>query len=118
MQQITAQMLGKDDCLRLLMYLPPASNASSNQTTTSPAMVWFHGGWSVSGDANGLFGEYHGSVLARLHNLTVLSVQYRLALFGFLMLEGPAADAEEASADALGFQDQALAMQWVQENAD
>jgi carboxylesterase type B len=81
-------------------------------------MIWFHGGWSVSGDANGLFGEYNGAVLARLHNLTVLSVQYRLALFGFLMLEGVTEDAGQAAPEALGFQDQALAMNWVQENSD
>merc|ERR1712110_14060 len=91
-QQITSIALGTEGCLRFMLYLPPATKASSNQTVKVPALVWFHGGWSVYGDANGLFGEYHGEVLARLHNLTVLSAQYRLALYGFLMLEGMAED--------------------------
>lgn len=117
-QQISAQVIGKEDCLRLIMSLPPISNLSLNWTGKTPPMFWFHGWLSVSGDAWGLLGEYHRAVLARIHNLTVLSVHYRLALFGFLMLKEIVVEEDNAQFDALGVQDQVLAMEWAQDNAD
>merc|ERR1712080_310643 len=77
-----------------------------------------HAGWSVSGDAWGLLGEYHGAVLARIKNVTVLSVQYRLGLFGFLVFEEAVDEDDRVQSDALGFEDQALAMQWFHDSAD
>jgi para-nitrobenzyl esterase len=104
-----------EDCLYLNVWTP--SPAPSN----APVMVWIHGGGNVNGSANepvpfsmgmGLF--YTGEFLAEQHGVIVVSLNYRLGLFGFFAhaeLIG-----EEDHAGNQGLQDQQMALQWVHDN--
>jgi len=87
-QQITSLVVGIEPCLQLLIYLPYSyKNQSSNEAASNPAMVWFHGGWSVAGEAWGLLGHTDGALFALIQNISVLAAQYRLALFGLIVLD-------------------------------
>lgn len=93
-----------EDCLFL--------NISAPQDTSSPkpVLVWIHGGAFISGSG----GEYDPTRLVQDNDVVVVTINYRLGIFGFLDLQklGPA---YEGSAN-LGIQDQVLALQWVQDN--
>jgi para-nitrobenzyl esterase len=73
-----------------------------------PVMVWFHGGAYVSG--GGESPKYDASRLAREGDVVVVTVTYRLGIFGYVT--PPGADAD----DNLGLRDQILALQWVRDN--
>jgi para-nitrobenzyl esterase len=108
------QASNDEDCLYLNVWTPsPAPKGA-------PVMVWIHGGGNVNGSANepvpflntGLF--YSGEFLAEGHGVVVVSLNYRLGLFGFFAhadLVG-----EEGHAGNQGLQDQQLALQWVHDN--
>ncbi|MFS8104909.1 carboxylesterase family protein [Lentzea alba] len=65
-----------------------------------PVMVWFHGGAYVTGSGEST--KYDASLLA-LEGVVVVSVSYRLGIFGYLR-------------DNLGLQDQLVALRWVRDN--
>ncbi|KAJ1024130.1 hypothetical protein NDA16_002969 [Ustilago loliicola] len=67
-----------EDCLYLNVYRPSPSSGSSSP---KPVLVWVHGGSLVSGSstAPGLDGSY----LATQNNILVVTIQYRLGMFGF-----------------------------------
>jgi para-nitrobenzyl esterase len=68
-------------------------------------MVWFHGGAYVSG--GGEAPQYDADELARRGRVVVVTVSYRLGIFGFLSPGG---------VDNLGLRDQILALRWVHDN--
>lgn len=90
-----------EDCLYLNIYAPQAQHRGSAR----PVMVFVHGGRYWTGRAS----ENHVEKLAREADAIVVTVAYRLNVFGFL------ADAERARrGDAnLGLQDQQLALRWL-----
>ncbi|XP_075137784.1 cholinesterase-like [Leptodactylus fuscus] len=92
-----------EDCLNLNVWVP--------QTISKPAhvMVFIHGGAFSFGTSSS--DMYDGSVLAASEKVIVVSMNYRLGVFGFLALPGNA----KAPGNA-GLFDQRLALQWVQEN--
>lgn len=65
------------------------------------------GGFLSGGIFNGL---YDGRYLAESGKVVVVSIAYRLGVFGFLYGNSPDAPGN------LGLRDQILALQWVQEN--
>ncbi|MDT7787997.1 MAG: para-nitrobenzyl esterase, partial [Pseudonocardiales bacterium] len=65
-----------------------------------PVMVWFHGGAYVTG--SGESAKYDATLLAA-EGVVVVSVSYRLGIFGYLR-------------DNLGLQDQVVALRWVRDN--
>ncbi len=65
-----------------------------------PVMVWFHGGAYVTG--SGESAKYDATLLAA-HGVVVVSVSYRLGVFGYLR-------------DNLGLLDQLVALRWVRDN--
>ena len=93
-----------EDCLFLNIYTPAAD------AKRRPVMFWIHGGAYIQGSAN----EYDGSVLARDNDVVVVSINYRLGIFGFLDLSR-FGDSYRGSA-ALGFQDQIAALGWARDN--
>ena len=103
-----------EDCLYLNVWTP--SPAPKN----AAVMVWVHGGGNVNGSANepvpflntGLF--YSGEFLAEGHGVIVVSLNYRLGVFGFFA--HPDLKGEEGHAGNQGLQDQQLALQWVHDN--
>ncbi|MFE3273117.1 carboxylesterase family protein [Nocardia sp. NPDC059239] len=96
-----AELPQGEDCLNLSITTPGCDDAAR------PVMVFFHGGAFSSGA--GLSDWYDGSVLSADADVVVVSVNYRLGVFGFLCLDG-VSDAN------LGLLDQVEALRWVQTN--
>ncbi len=101
------QPLGDEDCLYLNIWQP-----ASAMDSPRPVLVWVHGGSNVSGyTADPVF---DGGAMARTQGLVVVSVAYRLGVFGFLDL--PALKTGDPLDDSGNFAllDIALALQFVQ----
>ena len=94
-----------EDCLYLNVYRP---DNSAGQPL--PVMVWLHGGGYVLGAGS----HYDGAPLARQAKALVVTVNYRLGIFGFMSL--PGLQAENAAAN-YGIQDQQAALRWVKQHA-
>ncbi|XP_075137213.1 cholinesterase-like [Leptodactylus fuscus] len=92
-----------EDCLNLNVWVP--------QTMSKPAhvMVFIHGGAFIFGTSSS--DMYVGSVLAASEDVIIVSMNYRLGVFGFLGFPGNT----KAPGNA-GLFDQRLALQWVHEN--
>ena len=87
-----------EDCLHLTVWTPAADGKRR------PVVVWLHGGaWQSGG---GALDWYDGSRLARLGDVVVVAVNYRLAALGWLYVPGQTANA--------GLLDQEAAIDWVQ----
>ncbi|KAH9373640.1 hypothetical protein HPB48_011388 [Haemaphysalis longicornis] len=91
-----------EDCLFLNVWTPTRSKPLKT------VLVWIHGGGFTFGSAYQHW--YDGSVLAALHDVVVVTLNYRLNIFGFLNAAVP-----EATGN-MGLMDQNLALQWVREN--
>lgn len=95
-----------EDCLFLNVWTPDLNAAAK-----LPVMVWIHGGANVSGWS--FEPNYLGRNLALRGHVVLVSVGYRLGVFGFLshpQLRGAAAPAN------FGLLDQIAALRWVQDN--
>lgn len=88
-----------EDCLHLSITAPA-------QASDAPVMVFFHGGAYVSG--GGDLDVYSGHELTKF-GVVVVSVTYRLSVFGYLRIPG------YAPAN-LGLLDQIAALRWVKGN--
>jgi para-nitrobenzyl esterase len=93
---------GSEDCLYVNVFRPAGATASSNL----PVMVHIHGGGFRIGSGQG---DY--SLLASTGNEVIVSLQYRLGIFGFL-----ADSVLGAHSGDYGLQDQQAALRWVQHN--
>ncbi|RUS88709.1 hypothetical protein EGW08_003524, partial [Elysia chlorotica] len=69
-------------------------------------LVWIHGGGFVIGNAK----TYEATRLITDHDVIVVTIQYRLGMFGFASTE------DEAQPGNNGLRDQILALQWIQGN--
>ncbi len=87
-----------EDCLSLNVFAP-ATGANH------PVMVWIHGGAFIMG--SGSVPLYDGASFAARHDLVVVTINYRLGLFGFLYL------GDEGN---VGLLDQVAALRWVRDN--
>ena len=92
-----------EDCLYLNIYTPDTK-------TKLPVLLWVHGGGSVTGEGN----HYDGSKLAADGKLVVVTINYRLTLFGFLA--HPALDSEGHAFGNYGIMDIQAALRWVKRN--
>ncbi|MCX8554431.1 carboxylesterase family protein [Mycolicibacterium mucogenicum] len=72
-----------------------------------PVMVWFHGGAYVSG--SGESPKYDPLALVAEGQVVVVTVTYRLGIFGYLNIHDP-------ETQNLGLRDQICALQWVRDN--
>lgn len=103
-----------EDCLYLNVWAPAKAH------TKLPVMVWLHGGGNINGSTServpfvnrGYF--YTGELLAERHDVVVVSLNYRLGIFGFFA--HPELTAEGIAGNQ-GLLDQRLALQWVHDNA-
>jgi para-nitrobenzyl esterase len=104
-------VLGEEDCLRANVWAPLSPAAGG-----APVVVFLHGGDNISGsigDGLPLGLVYDGSAFAEL-GAVVVTLQYRLGVFGFL--------AHPALADAgapgnFALLDLIAGLQWVRQNA-
>lgn len=93
-----------EDCLYLNIYVP--GDVSRDRRLS--VMLFIHGGGFVIGSA----GEYNGQRLAAQGDVIVVTINYRLGLFGFLNLLDPIANGN------YGLWDQMAAIRWVHENIE
>ncbi|XP_001491878.1 liver carboxylesterase-like isoform X1 [Equus przewalskii] len=91
-----------EDCLYLNIYTP----ADLTKKSRLPVMVWIHGGGLVVGGAS----TYDGLPLSAYENVVVVTIQYRLGIWGFF------STGDEHSPGNWGHLDQVAALKWVQEN--
>ncbi|XP_070119050.1 liver carboxylesterase 1 [Equus caballus] len=91
-----------EDCLYLNIYTP----ADLTKKSRLPVMVWIHGGGLMVGGAS----TYDGLALSAHENVVVVTIQYRLGIWGFL------STGDEHSPGNWGHLDQVAALRWVQEN--
>jgi len=89
-----------EDCLYLNVYTPAADGRRR------PVMVWIHGGAFVFG--SGSQPMYDGRWLAARGRLAVVTLNYRLGVFGWLH------DPEIGASGNQGLLDQVAALRWVQ----
>ena len=104
---------GAEDCLYLNIWTPRMT-ADEAAHAKLPVMAWIHGG----GDTMGYAGATPGSHLAGAEHVVVVTLQYRLGVFGWMSL--PALrDAAATPADAssnFGLLDLIAALQWIRDN--
>lgn len=97
-----------EDCLVLNIWAPAEASR-----TKRPVMVWIHGGGFVNGA--GALSESDGARLAE-QGVIVVAINYRLGIFGFLVLPDLAAESRHGSAGNYGLRDQIAALRWVKDN--
>lgn len=101
-----------EDCLYLNVFTPQVHEKAS-----LPVMVWIHGGSYLggSGDYQTGFPIYDGHRFCRDGDVVLVSVNYRMGIFGFHTSDELLTT--EGTAGNMGIQDQRAALQWVQANA-
>ncbi|KAF2068395.1 hypothetical protein CYY_010279 [Polysphondylium violaceum] len=92
-----------EDCLYLNVFTPIIPQ---ELTEPLPVMVFIPGGRFEMGAANTPL--YNGSVFCNSSNVILVTINYRLGVLGFLANDGFKGN--------YGFEDQILALQWVQNN--
>src|ERR1700726_1182266 len=97
-----------EDCLPLNVWTP--ANAKPG---TLPVMVWIFGGGFVSGGTSE--GRQDGQFLAA-RNVVVVSMNYRLGIFGFFELPELTEESPHHASGNYGLLDQTAALAWVKEN--
>ncbi|MEV6898948.1 carboxylesterase family protein [Amycolatopsis sp. NPDC051372] len=95
-----------EDCLYLNVFTPDRQDREQ----VLPVMVWFPGGGLYCGGSTGY--EPHSLVVDG--SVVVVSVNYRLNVFGFF--SHPAINSEGHPAGNYGIMDQQLALRWVRRN--
>ncbi len=98
-----------EDCLNLNVWRPVVAPPPGG----FPVMVFVHGGSFT--DGSGTEPLYNGANLAR-KGVLVVTINYRLGVFGFLALPKLAAEDPHHSTGNYGLLDQIAALQWVQRN--
>lgn len=97
-----------EDCLGLNVWTP-AHSASERL----PVMVWIHGGGFVIGASSQ--SAYDGEPLAS-QGVVVVTVNYRLGVFGFLAHPGLNAESPQGVSGNYALLDMVAALQWVKRN--
>jgi para-nitrobenzyl esterase len=97
-----------EDCLHLHVYSPTTANGASRL----PVMYWIHGGGYAAGA--GSEPRYTNSLLP-LHGVVLVTVDYRMGVFGFLASEDLAKEAG-GSAGNYGLMDMVAGLRWVKQN--
>ncbi len=97
-----------EDCLTLNIWTPSGARKGS-----LPVMVWiFGGGYAAGGTSEP---RQDGQYLAH-RNVVVVSMNYRLGIFGFFALPALAAESPHHATGNYGLEDQSAAIAWVQKN--
>ncbi|MGW1107977.1 carboxylesterase/lipase family protein [Streptomyces sp. NPDC002540] len=97
-------VLGSEDCLYLNVTMPTPKPAGQKR----PVMVWMHGGAFLGGSGS----DYSTEQLAVRGDTVVVTVNYRLGIFGYF------GHPELGSAPPFGLADQQAALRWVRANAE
>jgi para-nitrobenzyl esterase len=99
---------GSEDCLSLNVWVPAKPSDAK-----LPVMVWIYGGGFVAGSTSE--GRQDGTNLAQ-QGVIVVSMNYRLGIFGFFVHPELAKESGHKAAGNYGLLDQTAALQWVHDN--
>src|SRR4029077_19547672 len=97
-----------EDCLYLNVWTP-----AKHGSEKLPVMVWIYGGGFVGGATSEP--RQDGANLAK-QGVIVVSMNYRLGVFGFFAHPDLAAESEHHAAGNYGLLDQVAALEWVKRN--
>jgi len=97
-----------EDCLFLNIYAP----ADATKKSKLPVMFWIHGGGYSGGGSNE---PRHNGDFLPLKGVVLVTINYRLGIFGFLATSDLAKEAN-GSAGNYGLMDMVAALQWVKAN--
>ncbi len=97
-----------EDCLFLNVWTP-----AERKSAKLPVLYWIHGGAYVIGAASQPL--YDGEDLARL-GCVVVSINYRLGLFGFLAHPALSRESKDKVSGNYGLLDQIEGLRWVKRN--
>jgi len=100
-----------EDCLTLNIWTPGLRDEAKR-----PVMVSLHsGGFAIGSSAEP---GYNGDTLARFADVVVVTVNHRLASFGYLNLVDVGAPSEFAYAGIAGMMDIVLSLEWIRDNIE
>jgi para-nitrobenzyl esterase len=100
-----------EDCLTLNVW-----SRSVNDNAKRAVTVVLHGGGFATGSGN--HQGFDGEMMARLDDVVHVSVNHRLAVFGYINLADLGAPEEFKYASVAGVMDLVAALKWVQTNID
>ena len=100
-----------EDCLSLNVWTPGVNDGQKRAV-----MVSFHGGGFATGSGNGP--QCDGAQLARFGDVVVVTVNHRLASYGYLHLADLGAPPEFAAAGVVGMMDLVASLEWVRDNIE
>jgi para-nitrobenzyl esterase len=100
-----------EDCLSLNVWTPGVNDGQKRAV-----LVSFHGGGFATGSGNGP--GYDGAQLARFGDVVVVTVNHRLAAYGYLHLADLGAPPEFAQAGVAGVMDLVASLEWVRDNIE
>jgi para-nitrobenzyl esterase len=98
-----------EDCLSLNVWTPGV-----NDNAKRAVLVSFHGGGWATGSGNGPM--YDGGQLALLGDVVVVTVNHRLASFGYTHLAAVGAPEDFKHAGVCGVMDMVASLEWVRDN--
>ncbi len=98
-----------EDCLYLNIWRPARSGKF-------PVMFWIHGGGYDGGTASNSY--YRGDRLSEFGDVVVVTINYRLNIFGFMAHPELRKEDENNSTGVYGSLDQVAALKWVSENIE
>jgi len=99
---------GSEDCLYLNIYAP----ATAKSDAKLPVMFWIHGGGYSGGSASE---PRHNGDFLPLKGVILVTINYRLGVFGFMALPELATE-QGGSSGNYGMMDMVAALQWVKQN--
>jgi para-nitrobenzyl esterase len=97
-----------EDCLYLNVTTP---RSAARRGGRLPVLVFIHGGGFTTGSGS----TYDARAMAARGGVVVVTVNYRLGVFGFLA--HPALDGPRLTSGQFGLEDQRAALRWVRRNA-
>ncbi len=103
-----------EDCLFLNVFTPAGRlgpGTAHDARRGLPVMVMIHGGGLTTGAGD----QHDGSLIVRTDHIIVVSINYRLGVFGFLDVPGLAGTPLTANGN-YGLLDQEAALRWVHRN--
>jgi para-nitrobenzyl esterase len=99
---------GSEDCLYMNVYVPVSKTAKAKL----PVMVWIHGGGYFGGASSE---PRHNGDFLPLKGVVLVTINYRLGVFGFLALPELASEPGGFSGN-YGLMDMVAALEWVKRN--
>jgi para-nitrobenzyl esterase len=99
-----------EDCLYLNVWI-----AEQHAQARLPVMVWIYGGGFMAGSTSEP--RQDGANLTR-KGVIVVSMNYRLGIFGFFTHPGLSKESQHAASGNYGLMDQLAALQWIHDNID